>query len=56
LRKLDQVVIVDSRAARPLAQGLSGSPQQQQLVHAQVDRPITMVFFTAGTDPASSFS
>jgi hypothetical protein len=48
-------MIVDSREARPLAQGLEGSPQQQQQVHAQVERPITMVFFTAPTDPASSF-
>jgi hypothetical protein len=33
-------VIVDAHAARPLAQGLVGSPQQQQQLHMQVERPI----------------
>jgi hypothetical protein len=37
LRKLDHGVIVDAHAARPLAQGLVGSPQQQQLLHMQVE-------------------
>jgi hypothetical protein len=32
----DQVAIVDRHAARPLAQGLEKSPQQQQQ-HMQVD-------------------
>src|ERR1700722_7207343 len=40
--ELDHAVIVDSRAARPSAPGLMRSPQQQQQVHAQVNRPITM--------------
>jgi len=34
---LDQVVIIDMQAAGPLAQGLVGSPQQQQQLHMQVD-------------------
>jgi hypothetical protein len=33
-------VIVDAHAARPLAQGLVKSPQQQQQLHMQVERPI----------------
>jgi hypothetical protein len=48
-------MIVDSREARPLAQGLEGSPQQQQQVHAQVERPITMVLFYRANRPDVKF-
>jgi hypothetical protein len=51
---LDHGVIVDSRAARPLAPGLMESPQQQQL-HAQVEHPITMPSFYPSARAAVKF-
>ena len=47
-------MIVDAHAARPLAQGLVESPQQQQQLHMQVERPIDIAHLFTPRSPLRS--